>query len=96
MKRHESLSDQLDDAYGDLEGTLNILSKLIDHDCEVDAGVIVTMERHLKADFAALGSVVAKAAKAIRRGIVVLEEPRPTVSSPLSLAVDNEGGDHAA
>jgi hypothetical protein len=98
------LFDKLEDAQTNLEGTLGVLSKLIDHDVECDAGVIVTMERHLKADFANLDAMITRTREEIlpslRSGRTrnLPEEATPAAEGTpaVSLAVDNNGGDHDA
>jgi hypothetical protein len=96
----------MEDARDDLDGTLAVLSSLVDHNIENAADHIVAMERYLKADLASLSAAIGEARESIltplhaRRAYDAPDVPEEAQaaaerSSPVALVVDN-GGDHAA
>lgn len=58
--------DSLDDAVTNIEGTLAIMTALIDHGCSaLNADITVALERHLKRDLLDLASVCVATREAI-------------------------------
>lgn len=96
--------DDMESAHSDLEGTLGIFTKLIDCGRGDDIDVAVTIERHLKADIAAVEAAIGKAREVILKPLHALsaydapgpEEMPAGASAPVALVVDNGGGDNAA
>lgn len=72
--------EAIDEANGKLEGTMAVMSKLIDDDCGLNADIIVTLERHLKADFAAVIAACTAAREAI---LTPLHAAAPAVAEGL-------------
>jgi hypothetical protein len=70
--------DALEDARSDLDSTLAIMSRLVDAGCQFD--VVVTLDRHLKSDLAALNVACDGAREAILSPLNAAAPPRETLN----------------
>ena len=83
--------DPIDLAKVKLEGTLAIAPALIDEGREHDHGIVLTLERHLKADLAALDAAYNAAREAILSLLYEVAFPKAPPMGTANSQVEKEG-----
>ena len=84
--------DQIEDAHSNIEGTFAVLEHVLDGPAEGQESLILTLERHLKADRAALAAAITAARHTILKPLQAADHPGAAGKTVTKIIEQGEAG----